>query len=336
MISSTPGDYISQFTSDIRPIDGSRHEVADAVSRPFTAKLQLTPGIDLMDVASEQRPIGSPGDEDVSGPTADSDNDAIFYDVAIASHRLFVLRSHRYKVFSSIHKLSHPLSRVTDKWLSNCFVKTFYSVVGSKPFADVVVKLFLSRWVAIFSALSTTTTDRGAHFEPNLFQSLLSFSGFTHIRMTVYHPAANGMVDGFHRQMMISLRATDNPENWTDPGPFGHRLSTAPPLKRCLPLLSDIPEGVGQSAPEIANAAVALSSCPPHASGRFAAGAAAFWHQPINVRHSLIGCRRQSTKVYPQWGRKVSTADAEIDLPEEAACGNYLQTLLYALSLSKS
>ncbi|BHF68050.1 hypothetical protein SprV_0301108000 [Sparganum proliferum] len=40
-------DYISQFTSDIRHIDGSRNEVADALSRPSIAHLQLPPGIDL-------------------------------------------------------------------------------------------------------------------------------------------------------------------------------------------------------------------------------------------------------------------------------------------------
>ncbi|BHF69950.1 hypothetical protein SprV_0301299700 [Sparganum proliferum] len=60
-------DYISQFTSDIRHIDGSRNEVADALSRPSIAHLQLSPGIDLAEMAAEQRRVGSPCDEDVSG-----------------------------------------------------------------------------------------------------------------------------------------------------------------------------------------------------------------------------------------------------------------------------
>ncbi|BHF66576.1 hypothetical protein SprV_0200959800 [Sparganum proliferum] len=52
-------DHISQFTSDIRQIDGSRNEVADALSRPSIAHLQLSPGIDLAEMAAEQRPAGS-------------------------------------------------------------------------------------------------------------------------------------------------------------------------------------------------------------------------------------------------------------------------------------
>ncbi|BHF70846.1 hypothetical protein SprV_0401389900 [Sparganum proliferum] len=38
----------------------------------------------------------------------------------------------------------------------------------------------------------------------------------TRIRTTAYHPAANGMVEGFHRQLKASLRAADDPVNWTD------------------------------------------------------------------------------------------------------------------------
>ncbi|BHF67818.1 hypothetical protein SprV_0301084700 [Sparganum proliferum] len=53
-------DYISQFTSDIRHIDGSRNEVADALSRPSIAHLQLSPGIDLAEMAAEQRRVIHP------------------------------------------------------------------------------------------------------------------------------------------------------------------------------------------------------------------------------------------------------------------------------------
>ncbi|BHF80332.1 hypothetical protein SprV_0702345700 [Sparganum proliferum] len=42
-------DFISQFTSDIHYIDGSRKEVADALFRPSTAHLQFSLLIDLAD-----------------------------------------------------------------------------------------------------------------------------------------------------------------------------------------------------------------------------------------------------------------------------------------------
>nr|VZI44567.1 unnamed protein product [Spirometra erinaceieuropaei] len=283
-------DYISQFTSDIRHIDGSRNEVADALSRPSIAHLQLSPGIDLAEMAAEQRRVGPPCDEDVSGLQLQelpltTGNGTILCDVSTPSHRPFVPPSLRRKVFSSLHNLSHPGSRETDKLVSDRFVwpgmhkdlkawtraclgcqrnkvrrhnktpiGTFptpdarfshihLDIVGPLPLsngcsylltcvdrftrwpeaiplpdvaAPTVVKAFLSRWVAIFGAPSIITTDRGAQFESHLFQSLLSFLGCTRIRTTAYHPAANGMVERFHRQLKASLRAADDPENWTD------------------------------------------------------------------------------------------------------------------------
>nr|VZI14960.1 unnamed protein product [Spirometra erinaceieuropaei] len=47
-------DYISQFTTDIRHIDGTKDEVADTLSRPSLSSLQLSHGIDLCAMAAEQ------------------------------------------------------------------------------------------------------------------------------------------------------------------------------------------------------------------------------------------------------------------------------------------
>nr|VZH94044.1 unnamed protein product [Spirometra erinaceieuropaei] len=120
-------DYISQFTSDIRHIDGSRNEVADALSRPPIAHLQLSPRIDLAEMAAEQRRVGPPCDEDVSGLhfqelSLTTGNGIILCDVSTPFHRPFVPPSLRRKVFSSLHNLSHPGSRATDKLVSDRFV----------------------------------------------------------------------------------------------------------------------------------------------------------------------------------------------------------------------
>ncbi|BHF63889.1 hypothetical protein SprV_0200688400 [Sparganum proliferum] len=48
-------DYISQFTTDIRHIDGPKNEVADMLSRPSLSSLQLSHGIDLCAMAAEQQ-----------------------------------------------------------------------------------------------------------------------------------------------------------------------------------------------------------------------------------------------------------------------------------------
>ncbi|BHF81682.1 hypothetical protein SprV_0802481500 [Sparganum proliferum] len=58
-------DYISQFTSGIGHVNGSRAEVADARSRPSITHVQLSPGIDLAKMATEQRRVCSPCHEDV-------------------------------------------------------------------------------------------------------------------------------------------------------------------------------------------------------------------------------------------------------------------------------
>nr|VZI00634.1 unnamed protein product [Spirometra erinaceieuropaei] len=82
--------------------------------------------------------------------------------------------------------------------------------------AETIVKVFVSRWVAIFGAPSMITTDRGAQFESTLFQTLLNFLGRTRIRTTAYHPAADGMDERFQRQLRTALRAAEDPKNWSD------------------------------------------------------------------------------------------------------------------------
>nr|VZI19501.1 unnamed protein product [Spirometra erinaceieuropaei] len=53
-------DYISQFTTDIRHIDGTKNEVTDMLSRSSLSPLQLSQGIDLCAMAAEQHRVGCP------------------------------------------------------------------------------------------------------------------------------------------------------------------------------------------------------------------------------------------------------------------------------------
>ncbi|BHF59629.1 hypothetical protein SprV_0100259000 [Sparganum proliferum] len=286
-------DYISQFTSDIRNIDGTKNEVADALSRPSIAHLQLSPGIDLAEMAAKQRCVR---------PATDNWQRHHFMRCIHPLPSSIYATIPPPQIFSSLHNLSHPGSRATDKLVSNRFVwpgmhkdlkastraciacqrskiqrhnkapiGTFpgpgarfshvhLDIVGHLPLsngcsylltcvdrftqwpeaiplsdiaAPTVVKAFLSRWVAIFGATSTITTDRGVQFESNPFQSLPCFLGCTRIRTTAYHPTANGMVERFHRQLKASLRAAADPENSTDHLPlvlFGTRSVLKPDL----------------------------------------------------------------------------------------------------------
>ncbi|BHF71785.1 hypothetical protein SprV_0401484500 [Sparganum proliferum] len=283
-------DYISQFTTDIRHIDGPKNAVADMLSRPSLSAFHLSHGIDLGAMAAEQRRVGCPGDDSVDSlqlvdVPLTTGTGTILCDVSTPFHRPYVPASMRRAVFQTLHGLSHPGIRASRKLLAERFVwpglnkdvkawtrsclccqrnkvqrhnkspsGTFPSpdaqfnhvhldVVGPLPpsngythlltcvdrytrwpeaiplpnvQAETIVKAFVSHWVAIFGAPSMITTDRGAQFESTLFQTLLNFLGCTRIRTKAYHPAANGMVERFHRQLKTALRAAEDPENWSD------------------------------------------------------------------------------------------------------------------------
>nr|VZI31480.1 unnamed protein product [Spirometra erinaceieuropaei] len=93
-------DYISQFTTDIRHIGGTKNEVADMLSRPSLSSLQLTHGIELCAMVAEQQRVSCPCDESVSGlllkdvpPTTGSGT--TLCDVSTPFHRPFVPSSMR-------------------------------------------------------------------------------------------------------------------------------------------------------------------------------------------------------------------------------------------------
>ncbi|BHF74686.1 hypothetical protein SprV_0501777300 [Sparganum proliferum] len=214
-------DYISQFTSDTRHVDRSVSEMAGALPRPSIAHLQLSPGIDLAEMAAEQRRVCSPCDDDVSELRLQdlpltTGNGTILCDVSTTSHRPFEPPSHRRKVFSSLRHLSHPGSRATNKLVSDRFVWP-----GMHKELTALVRAYLGCQQNKVqqhnkAPIGTFPTPDARFRHVHLDISLLSFLGCTCIRNTAYHPTANGMVKRFHRQLKASLRAADDPEIWTD------------------------------------------------------------------------------------------------------------------------
>ncbi|BHF57222.1 hypothetical protein SprV_0100016300 [Sparganum proliferum] len=193
-------DYISQFTTDIRHIDGTKNEVADMLSRPSPSSLQLSHWIDLCAMAAERQRVGCPRNDSVSGLQF---KDGLSHPEIRASQKLLAERF----VWPGMNKdvkawaqscLSCQCNKVQRRNKSPTgtfpspdarFSRVHLDVVGPLPpsngfthfltcvdrytrsaeaipllnaQAETILKAFASRWVAMFGAPSTVTTDRGA------------------------------------------------------------------------------------------------------------------------------------------------------------------------------
>ncbi|CAH8618677.1 unnamed protein product [Schistosoma mattheei] len=286
-------DYISQFTTDLRHIQGKSNCVADALSRIQMNAVTL-PVLDLPAMAAAQAndPSCTKAPHSTSlqyqeVPLATTSG-TILCDTSTGLPRPIVPSAYRRLVFDALHGLSHPgiaatlrliaaryvwpsMNKDVRMWAKQClqcqrskvhrhvaaplgtfatpdarFDHVHLDIVGPLPpshgydhiltcidrftrwpeaipitsiTAETVAHRFVERWIALYGCPSTVTTDRGQQFESALFSSLTRLLGTERIRTTAYHPASNGLVERFHRQLKSALRAHEN-DDWYETLPL--------------------------------------------------------------------------------------------------------------------
>ncbi len=126
-------DLISQFTTDIRHIQGTHNSVADALSRIVVNAIHCDGGLNtvidfrVMAEAQVNDPDLTKLQSDSSLklqriPLALSDGGFIICDMSTGTPRPFVPECFRRPIFDSLHSLSHPGIRATQRMLTSRFV----------------------------------------------------------------------------------------------------------------------------------------------------------------------------------------------------------------------
>ena len=124
-------DYVSQFTSDIRHVKGANNPAADALSRIGTNALQVTQSsiLDFEEIAAAQesdpdllRSCNSDTSLKLSKIPLPVSNTTIVCDVSTGVARPLVPAKFRRPVFDSLHSLSHPGIRATQKLVTTRYV----------------------------------------------------------------------------------------------------------------------------------------------------------------------------------------------------------------------
>ena len=80
-----------------------------------------------------------------------------------------------------------------------------------------VLDAFAHQWVAHFGVPSSMTTDRDGRFSSGLWVQMMEVWGIKSHYTTSFHPAANGLVERFHRRLKEALHALANEgptEDW--------------------------------------------------------------------------------------------------------------------------
>jgi hypothetical protein len=117
----------------------------------------------------------------------------------------------RRKIFANTCRLSGPPVPVSWRPYSpDDSHRPDHQVAGVFPLTDITARgcadMFIEGWVARYGTPAIVTTDRGAQFSSQVWQTMCKTLGVTHITTSAYHPCSNGLVEWLHRQIKEALR----------------------------------------------------------------------------------------------------------------------------------
>ena len=130
--------------------------------------------------------------------------------------------------------------------------------------AESCASALLTGWISRFGVPTTITSDQGQQFESHLWHALMNLLGATRLRITAYHPQANGLVERFHRHLKTGLKARLAGSNWVDDLPIV-LLGIRATLKEDLSCTSaDLVYGTTLSVCQETSSLLLLSKIHPH------------------------------------------------------------------------
>ncbi|GFT90819.1 transposon Ty3-G Gag-Pol polyprotein [Trichonephila clavipes] len=242
-------DFIAQYSTDIRHVQGNKNIVADALSRIKIDSITQSHMLNFRAFAEAQTidwELQQFLHDSTSSlhlelkPCQISDRNLIC-DTSTGTPRPFVPTTFRKLIFEHLHNLSHPGIAATTKLICSryvcpCMKKQIKTWVrgcdkcqrskidfpdGQKlyPFLTPQQKRSVVQYFIIgshvFGCPSLITTDQDSQMRSSLFAEFTRILGTDRVKTTAYHPISNGLVERFHRHLKASIKAHES-SRWTD------------------------------------------------------------------------------------------------------------------------